>query len=367
MDGSAQPPIPIEMLSGLLDHAPSPMAVVNGPLHVVRYANPAFCRLVGKTRDDLRDKPFGEVVPVNNECLAVLDRVYRSGRSESRTEPDAPEPRAFFASYRVWPVLTDGRMAGVMLQVNETALLHERILAMNEALMVGALHQHELTAAAESLNDQLQQRERDALILIDEIAHRVKNNLQIVIGLIADKARSAPDSCIEGYNDIQTRVGAIAELYDLISHTGQGDVVAADAYLRQIGKALSASLLQDTSGISIDVAAEALDIDRKRAVPFGLLVNELATNAVRHAFPGRSGRIALGLERSGDHIELTVADNGVGLNGTTSSKTSEKHGADYVAIFVRQLGGVMTVSASSGRGTTIKVRIPAGVGQIAAG
>ena len=71
-----------------------------------------------------------------------------------------------------------------------------------------------------------------------------------------------------------------------------------DAYLREIAKTMSASLLGNTSGIEIEVKAEPLEIDPDRAVPFGLLVNELATNAIKHAFPGGSGHVLLAWSRS---------------------------------------------------------------------
>jgi len=83
---------------------------------------------------------------------------------------------------------------------------------------------------------------------------------------------------------MQARIGAIAQLYDLISQSSRGRAIAMDAYLREIAKTMSGSLLGNTSGIKIEVEAEALDIDPDRAVPFGLLVNELATNAIKHAF-----------------------------------------------------------------------------------
>jgi two-component sensor histidine kinase len=157
---------------------------------------------------------------------------------------------------------------------------------------------------------------------------------------------------------MQARIGAIAQLYDLISQSSRGRTIAVDAYLREIAETMSASLLGNTSGITIEVKAEALDIDPDRAVPFGLLVNELTTNAIKHAFPGGTGHVVLSVEQVGDQIELTVADNGVGMKDQDSAKVPEKRGADYVAIFVRQLGGTIGLSDSKGTGTTVRIRLP---------
>jgi len=101
-----------------------------------------------------------------------------------------------------------------------------------------------------------------------------------------------------------------------------------------------------------------LDIDSDRALPFGLLVNELVTNAIKHAFPDGTGRVVLSVEQIGGQIELTVADDGVGVKNEESAKTTKTHGADYVAVFVRQLGGTIAVSGSEGTGTIVRIRLP---------
>jgi PAS domain S-box-containing protein len=218
-------------------------------------------------------------------------------------------------------------------------------------------HSHRMLLVFEDITDR-KQRERDALSLTNEISHRIKNNLQVIVGLISFEVRSTATPCVQGYRAMQARIGAIAQLYDLISQSSRGRTIAVDAYLREIAKTMSASLLGNISGITIEVKAEALEIDPDRAVPFGLLVNELATNAIKHAFPDGRGRIVLSLERSGDQIELTVADDGVGMKDKDSAKVPEKRGSDYVAIFVRQLGGTLLLSGSEGTGTTVKVRFP---------
>jgi PAS domain S-box-containing protein len=217
-------------------------------------------------------------------------------------------------------------------------------------------HAHRMLLVFEDITDR-KQRERDAVMLTNEISHRIKNNLQVVVGLIAFEAKWTAAPCVQGYKAMQGRIGAIAELYDLISQSSRGPTVAVDVYLREIARAMSASLLGAGSGINIRIEAEALEIDSDRAVPFGLLVNELATNAIKHAFPGGAGHIVLGVEQIGGEIELTVADDGIGMPEAVV-RAPEKHGADYVAIFVRQLGGRMIAPASPATGTIIKVRLP---------
>jgi PAS domain S-box-containing protein len=218
-------------------------------------------------------------------------------------------------------------------------------------------HVHRMLLVFEDVTDR-KQRERDAQMLTNEISHRIKNNLQIIVGLIAYEARSMAQPFVQGYNAMQARIGAIAQLYDLISQSSHGQTVAVDAYLREIAKTMSASLLGNNSGIKIEIKAEALYIDPDRAVPFGLLVNELATNAIKHAFPHGTGRVVLSVEQVGDQIELTVADDGVGMRERDSAKIPEKRGSNYVAIFVRQLGGTVVPSGSEETGTIVRIRLP---------
>jgi PAS domain S-box-containing protein len=221
---------------------------------------------------------------------------------------------------------------------------------------------HRMLLVFEDITDR-KQRERDALTLTNEISHRIKNNLQIIVGLIAFEVRSTPKPCVQGYRSMQTRIGAIAQLYDLISQSSRGGAVAVDGYLREIAKSVSASLLANASRIRIDVSAEPLEIDPERAVPFGLLVNELATNAVRHAFPLGAGRVALSARRLGEQIELVIADDGIGMKKTDDQAAPEKRGGDYVAIFVRQLGGTIAPSTPDTPGTIVTIRFPLTVAQ----
>ncbi len=216
---------------------------------------------------------------------------------------------------------------------------------------------HRMLLVFEDITDR-KQRERDVAMLANQISHRIKNNLQVIVGLIGFEAKATAGPCVQGYKAMQARISAIAELYDLISHSSRGGTITADAYLREIAKTMSASLLGETSDIKIEVDAEVLDIDPDRAVPFGLLVNELTTNAIKHAFPDGAGRIVLSLKRTGDGIALVVADNGIDMQEKDAVKVLERRGFNYVSIFVRQLGGAISASMPGDTGTTVKILLP---------
>jgi PAS domain S-box-containing protein len=137
------------------EQSPQPMVVVVGPEHVVRYLNPAFARLAGKTPDGLVGRPFAEAVPegAGNGCLALLDRVFRTGVPESLAEQEHRRAEPSYWSYAVWAILgADARPAGFLIQVTdvtEAAAYRRRAAAMNEALIVSSVRQHELVEAVE--------------------------------------------------------------------------------------------------------------------------------------------------------------------------------------------------------------------------
>jgi PAS domain S-box-containing protein len=141
----------------IAENAPMPMVVLGEAEHTVRYVNPAFCRLVRKKREELIGRPFLEAVPELDGWLALLDRVYRTGEPETHVQHAHTNPNPFYWSYAMWPVsATDEHPAGVMVQVIETALFHQQLTEMNEAMVLAALRQQEITEEVErEKNEQL--------------------------------------------------------------------------------------------------------------------------------------------------------------------------------------------------------------------
>jgi PAS domain S-box-containing protein len=132
------------------------MAVVAGAANIIRYANPAFCLLAGRPEEALVGVPFAGVFPADDEFLSLFDRVYRTGQSETYAARNQP-PTAKFHSCVLWPMIaaTAGAI-GIIVQVTGSRPAHERAVATNQALLLGALRQHELVEAMASMNTHLQ-------------------------------------------------------------------------------------------------------------------------------------------------------------------------------------------------------------------
>src|ERR1043166_1082136 len=151
-----RPPEWPSLCPAFVEHAPLPMATVEGATHMVRFANPAFCSLMDKPMEELIGKPLSELLPEKDQCVTLLDRVFRTGKPESHTEEEHSRAHPVFWSYTMWPVLADECVVGIIIQVTETAKFRGETVAMNEALLLGSVRQHELTDAADRLNAKLQ-------------------------------------------------------------------------------------------------------------------------------------------------------------------------------------------------------------------
>ncbi|HTX34017.1 MAG TPA: response regulator [Bryobacteraceae bacterium] len=139
------------------EESPMPVAAVEGVGHVIGYVNPPFCRLVGKSKQELIGSAFAQVVPAGEECLRLLDRVHDTGQAETHIGEDRPTADPFYWSYSMWPLLgPDGTPAAIMIQVTETTPFHQEVTRVNQALMLSTVREHELREAAELLNAQLQ-------------------------------------------------------------------------------------------------------------------------------------------------------------------------------------------------------------------
>jgi hypothetical protein len=146
-------------LAPVIERSPLPMVEVEGSEHVVRFVNPAFCALLGKRRDELVGQHFEKVMCNGRKCIEVLDSVYTTGEGKTHIEPDESRTVPAVWLYAMWPALNEKQQPErVVIQLTRTAEVRETVTALNEALMIGGLRQHELREAAEKSNVSLPTR-----------------------------------------------------------------------------------------------------------------------------------------------------------------------------------------------------------------
>ncbi|MFP6789749.1 MAG: PAS domain-containing protein [Thalassolituus sp.] len=196
--------------------------------------------------------------------------------------------------------------------------------------------------------------------LLNEVHHRVKNNLQVVSSLLSLQARSVPEEAKIHFEESQSRIKAMALIHQLLYEQKNFDRVESVAYLQRLSDLLRRSYSNAFHRITMTVESnnESCFLSLEHALPFGLLVNELVTNAVKHAFVGRdSGHINLVMERKGDNAILTVSDDGVGLPDGCRPGTGGSLGFRLIPGLVDQMDGVLEVLNTSGTGFRLMLKL----------
>jgi len=196
-------------------------------------------------------------------------------------------------------------------------------------------------------------------VLLKEVHHRVKNNLQIIASLLRMQAQNFPNPELSAaLRDSQNRVESMALIHEQLYESGD---------LREVDVAHNASMLishllhsfgVDPARVTGRVQMEPLPLSVGQAIPVGLILNELVSNALKHAFPeARQGAIVVEGRADRDEVHLSVRDDGIGLPANLDiEKTEGSLGLRIVSILVRQLKGSLHVARSNG--SVFRIRFP---------
>jgi len=200
--------------------------------------------------------------------------------------------------------------------------------------------------ASKQLADSLAEKE----VLLKEIHHRVKNNLQVITSLLTLQSDSLNDDATRTmFDEAVNRVRTIGDIHELLYRSPELARVDFNLYLERLVYNLFSFYGVDRSRIRSVVDAEGMRLDIAKAIPCGLIVNELLTNALKHAFPdGRSGEISISLRSQDGRASLEVADNGIGLADDLAVDGSASLGLKLVSVLAKQLHGEIHVDRHGG-------------------
>ncbi|WP_243359131.1 sensor histidine kinase [Fundidesulfovibrio terrae] len=198
-------------------------------------------------------------------------------------------------------------------------------------------------------------------VLLKEVHHRVKNNLQIVSSLLSLQSLKYDESLAAAFLDSQARVRAMALVHEKLYRSGDLSRIDFPDYLRQLSTFLLQAYRPKDKSVTSDIECRDLCLPVDFAIPCGLIVNELFTNSLKHAFTGRtSGVIRLRASQEGSEARLVVEDNGVGFPPDISVDAADSLGLQLVTNLTHQLRGTMdVVSDASGSRFTLRFPIPA--------
>ena len=199
-------------------------------------------------------------------------------------------------------------------------------------------------------------RERD--VLLQEVQHRVKNNLQVISSLINMQIRKLGSTAAsEVLTECKTRVEAIGLIHATLYQSRDYTSIPFSDYARK----LAANVLRasDTSNlIKLATDMEKIPLAVDKAIPCGLILNELITNATKHGYTDGGGTIRIDLKHlDGDRILLAVSDDGIGMRQGDSAERHDSIGLQLVRTLSEQLEGEVTIVVDDG--TTVRVEFPA--------
>lgn len=272
-----------------LDHMPLAVAVAElHPSERVTYANIEFERLTGKPAASVQGNPWG-----------VLNAIASAAAGRNLSDAIAAD-EDYIGAFDL-----DGE--GGIIAVDAWS----NIIQDDDGSPIFRL----VALAARGPRDQseLEARIQEKDVLLQELQHRVKNNLQMITALIRLEARNTPDDQAgEPFDRLAGRVGALAILYQTLSDDSFGESVDLGVYLSQIASAVMQA--HAAEGIHLNLQVDTWPVSINVAMPAGLVVNEVLTNSLKHAFVGREGgTISLHSLIDDTGCRVIISDDGVGL------------------------------------------------------
>ncbi len=213
---------------------------------------------------------------------------------------------------------------------------------------------------AKRTEERLQASLAEKEVLLKEVHHRVKNNLQIISSLLYLQSEAIPDERSRAYlRESQNRVRSMSLIHERLYGTKNFSSIDFGEYIRELSQFLFNSYAVDSGRINLNVNGAGGVLEINEAILCGLIVNELLSNSLKHAFTGdQAGEISIHMGRNTDGwINLTVADTGIGLPPGLDYRNTETLGLQLVNTLVRQLRGRLLVG-DEGPGTLVSIAFP---------
>ncbi|MEC8832514.1 MAG: sensor histidine kinase, partial [Bacteroidota bacterium] len=186
--------------------------------------------------------------------------------------------------------------------------------------------------------------EKDSLL--KEIHHRVKNNLQMVSSLLSLQTKNTRSkAAIEALEEGKSRVKAMALIHQKLYQNDDLSVIEMQGYIESLINSVQSVYKKGGHNISITIDAEGTELDIDRAIPFGLILNELVSNSLKYAFPenDENGKIYIHLRKNGDQGYFEYTDNGVGLPEDTDERAHSSMGIRLINRLVNQLQSKLNI------------------------
>ena len=327
------------VLDSIFGFTPSGVVIAGAPDGKILRVSSFFAQMLGRPRSDLEGKTIDEIL----QLVPGYDAAGRLLAANERALHLALQG-ATVSGQEIWVDAADGQRIPVISSAAPIRNSHgELIGAINS---VADLRSHK--ELERDLREAVAQRET----LYRELAHRVKNHLQLLTALVSLEARDPQLTAKNLAELIKGQLQTLAAVYRGMDQAPAADRIEARSFLEAIIRPYEAD------GIGVELAAAPeLTLASEQAAPVGMLVNEAVSNSTKHAFDGPGGRIQVSLRRlEPGRLRLEVADNGRGWGPVDPSQPS--HGLDLMRLFAKQLGCELELGAGPNGGVLAAAEIP---------
>lgn len=207
--------------------------------------------------------------------------------------------------------------------------------------------------AEEKIKESLKEKE----LLLREIHHRVKNNMQIISSLLNLQSSYVGDEeAVKTFKESQSRVKSMALVHEKLYNSNNLANIDFVGYVKSLVSNLVYTYVEDPEKIRIKTEGSNIHLNMETSVPYGLIINELVTNSIKHAFPNGIGEIIVKLDHDHDEFFITVTDNGAGFPEDLDFRNTKNLGLQLVNSLVNQSDESITLSGDGGTNFRIKFR-----------
>jgi PAS domain S-box-containing protein len=333
----------------LVDNVPDIILVHrNG---VLLYVNPAAASMMGYTIQELYDTLL--IFHVSPEYHGILIDAIKRRMDSQDIEPYELEILSKSGErkrvvVRGCTIQYQGEPASlnVLTDITERKIIEDQLRDFNEKLEI------EVKNRTEELQTSLAEKE----VLLKEIHHRVKNNMQVISSLLFMQARNAEQKEVRDILlESQNRIKSIALVHEKLYQSKDFDRIDYPDYLIRITKQIAESYKAGQNQVRIIVNNDTVYLSIDKAVPCSLIVSELVSNSLKYAFPdNRPGEIQIDFSLLENEYELIYTDNGIGIPESIEPGKTKTLGLELIQGLVHQLNGTMTLDRSNGTKYTLR-------------
>jgi len=318
-------------------------------------ANPSALKLLGYTGEEIRSVNFTSLLTEDQIPLAlnVIQEVITTGTQKESSEYRVRRKDGNYVDVETTATLLydEGNpyaIQGFAHDITERKKTEERLKKFNEELERGIA---ERTAR---INASLEEK----VVLLREIHHRVKNNLQIIISLLNLQSRYIEDESVKQIiRESQNRLKAMSLVHERLYMSPDISKIDFEGYVGFLARNLFDFYGVKRQNITIKTDISKVSVGINTAIPIGLIVNELLSNSLKYAFPdGRKGEIAISVTKEDSTISLRFKDNGVGIPEDKDWRDAKSLGLRIVISLVEQLSGTIELDRQGGTAFTIVVK-----------